>query len=213
MDKFYFVLGNEKAQAFKNMINSFDEFLKLNFKNEVTQGQRIMKFIYVLNMNGCKLDTSWIFNLQKDKEAQERFEKSGMRKEIWIKINENYSDFSDQEKDLLLTVYTADFKEKVIPLVKSDSGIILDNNSRKTYEDYFHFNSKGLFLKGLAAIQDQDTLIRDYVEAKNIAGDTSVLLLLGGLNQFDEKTLEKPYIKMIIVAEIYINLLEKYIKK
>ena len=79
-------------------------------------------------------------------------------------------------------------------------------------KDYIEFNTFGLYLKGLAEIQDLDTIIRDYCDVKFAAGAISPQLMINGLLRFDEETLEKPYLKMIIIAEFYLFLLEREIK-
>ena len=78
-------LGIEKAQSFQNLIDSYRNFLDLNYSNTATLGEQTRKFMMqMVNGETITYDSLDALNLIRD------LEESGLRQDIYLYSNETY---------------------------------------------------------------------------------------------------------------------------
>lgn len=211
------ILGVEKTSALDRLVSSFQEFLEINYPED-DLGEKTRMFLFEME----RLDnTNWEFEKKKNKDVINLIETSGLRKEMYIYLSEDYKgkydiyDIFNSPYDDDTTVFELgelhleDIEEELIPI--NDSA-----NSRVKTEiniDYTKFNINGDYLYALAKAYSQDTFILEYIDMKLNVGDISHSLVSGGfLSNYNNVELELPIVQRLIAVEIYYPMLSYIIE-
>lgn len=210
-------LGTKKSEALNKLVFSFDDFIKTNYGD--VNDKNIRAF---LNDFSCEdsLNSILIFETEKNKKILEDVEKTGLRKDIWLYGSEtDYKEYpileltSKTEQNDSLKVVELDIKDEFIP-IRSDKSINYDSLEKAIklrWDTTLSSNQRGAFLFGLYKYSN-DTIIKDYVEAKtSVGGDISPCLISDGLLSL-RTDLNNVYIKYIILTEIYYSMIKDNIK-
>jgi len=219
--KFNHFLGYEKSNVLDSAVYSMDLFLKNNFNNYKNQKKRIKEFLKYINDNGLIIDSNWTFTSDLNKRILTNYETSGLRKEIYIKNNEEYNSeynmndmwkfYYDELYDTINvdTVSQVQIKEEIIPITRNGEIYEPEPNIES-----FDFNIYGKYLYGLWKYNQEDKYIIDYVHVKILAGDISLNLMINSFLQFlKPKDYLNPFIKRIIAIELYLYLIKNEIEK
>lgn len=179
-------LDPQKIAALDLAIESFDKFLNLNFDSNKTEKEKIIDFLS--HYSDTNVAKTWHLPDNLNQEILIAFENSGLRKEVWLYNCEN-----------------GDSQEEIIEPVEYKSTINLDS--------ILDFNYDGIYLKSLKNIQNPDSSIINYIQAKEIAGNLSVYISTKGFKYGLENYETNLEIwKRIIIIELYYDLIKWKIK-
>ncbi|HET6245343.1 MAG TPA: hypothetical protein VFF35_12590 [Bacteroidia bacterium] len=223
-------LGKDKAEALDAAVESFQNFLKINYPDKRTLGERTELFLKTISEEPY-FDQTWNFNSKKDAEIIAEFEKTSLRKDIYLYGFENYDHyfnlnevynpklFENKNSDSIdlgsLDLSPFLEEEEIIELNIEDSiREKRDREFKSRMQNSLFFNNSGLFLYALAKFGAKDTVVTNYLDVKIVAGDILTPMLANGLIQMrDNKKLEEPFIQRIIVAEIYFPIVRAKLKE
>jgi hypothetical protein len=213
-------LGKEKSEAMNDAIQSFDRFLELNYKKEKKNSKRIVLFLKEL-LPQAKFNSTKIFSTSENKKILQKWEKSGLRKEIWLYMNE-IEKYSPNKSNNILelypyqkpdSIYTLDLTE-LLPLEEELTIINTDSieftKSEKTIEEktnYLTTNIFGDYLYGLNKFTDKNSLIQKYVETRVKAGDITPFIFIPNLLE-KNTDFNNPFIKRMILVEFYFKIMK-----
>ncbi len=214
LEKFNHFLGSDKAMALNSAVESFDLFLKTNFLNFDNQSERVKVFLEYIQHH-YEADSSWQFPTDKNQKIILDFEVSNLRKEIWTYGYEEYNPkyciyevlpSAQQSRSNVKSLGEIDdsLVEETIPISYIDSVKIVrqEKEMEEKLQNIHYFNINGQYLYALTKYNLNDTVIREYVDVKVIAGDISLDLLASGLLKH-KINYENPFIKRILVVEFY----------
>ncbi len=222
-------LGTEKALALDNLVVSFQEFLRQNYSSEKSLAAQTQQFLEDLLENDCEPLDSWKFNTKENLKVFNKFEKSGLRKEIYLYRYEldtyelSKSEFSiydiiketesEQTDNLNMGTLEVDFDSLLLDIevpINETTEEDCSANAKREQErqnrrdSSLVFNNYGRFLYGLAKFGGADSSIYQYAEVKLLAGDISPLLITNGLlTNVSPQSFEDPFLQRIIVVELY----------
>jgi hypothetical protein len=222
LNNFNEFLGNDKAEALNQAVESFHSFLDINYPDKKTLGEKTEAFLKEL-AEAPEFDLNdWKFEIQNNSQLVKKFENSSLRKDIYLYQYETYEPYNVREvfnhpflysgkdtnsQDLgSLELDFDDFEEEEIYISEEnrrkfeERERILEEERKKALS----FNEDGKFLYALAKFNKIDTTVINYVYTKIEAGDLSLTLIASGL-LYNRKPLdlEKPFTQRVIVAEIY----------
>lgn len=215
------IIGNDKAEILNKSIESFDEFLRINYNNQTNQNHRIIEFLKTIQKNEYCPDENWIFSTESNKQIIEQFEKSGLRKEIWMygferrERKKEYQEYYDNYRDIAFSTTKSlgslkdlNIEDEIFPLT-NDS---LFMESLK--QDDIRFDSTKIateisnIIIALDKIKPTDSLLINYIETKLIAGSISPSLLINILlYNYERHNFDNPLIKVILVTEFYYGIM------
>ncbi len=206
-------LGTEKAIALNELMLSFDSFIENNY-GEVNN-ESIRDFLKDFSCEDS-LKPNLIFEKEKNERILEEFEKTGLRKDIWLYGSEtDYKEYPILEL-INKTVQTDSLEslelkieDEIIPITKDKSIDYdsLEKSMKLRWDTTLSTNQRGAFLFGLYKFSN-DTIVKDYVEAKtSVGGDISPCLISDGLLSL-KNDLNNIYIKYIILTEIYYTMIK-----
>ncbi len=193
--KFNELLGVEKAEAFNEAVLSFKEFLKVNYPEIEEENQRINQFLQTL-MDTKDFNFNFKFDVEKCARIIEKWEKSDLRKEVWLYGNEDYT-------SLFWSNTGEELEEEIIPITRNE-GIEVETVDISKYLDS---NSAGLYLYGLSEYAPNDTIIQEYVDMKKAIGDISSKTIAESIKKLKIKYNE-PFFMRILVVEFYYDLMK-----
>lgn len=213
-------LGDEKIEALNMLETSFDEFLESNFSNLPTQDKKIKHLLKVVKETG-DLDTNWKFNSTFNIQVIQKLEESGLRKEFWIYGYEEYTPFyyhqflidsiKKENPDTSLTLDSLqfnkiyEFDEEIEMIGNPDS---VDGMSYQEWSDsLLDFNWRGQFIFAIDKFSKNDSVIMEYLDAKEAAGNISPSLIASGL-LYRNSNLDEAFAKRIILMELYYFMIE-----
>ena len=204
------ILGKQQSSAFDLAVESYKKFLELNYSNEEFLTDRNSQFLKDFQSIYTSGPPNWKFPDDIQAVLNE-WENSGLRKEIRLWPNENYqpahfpdldeNDSTDSEK------IEVEIEDVIIPIRMRDNQTV----SEPRIDSSLHSNTFGKFLYALDHCCSTDTLINEYVEVKQIAGDISPSLIAGAYSGFGER-LNDPILMRMIIAELYYFLMTKEIE-
>ena len=213
-------LGQEKANALDQVVNSFDTFLATNFPDKETQGERTLAFLQKLSITFTP-DTSWIFDTKKNIKIIKKLESSGIRKEILLYEYEDYI-----QKYFISNLYLKKGEDSMTEALMVEEEIIeeivlnigldttgeaerrrRDKEMEEKYDSALWFNVFGQFLYGLARFTQKDSLIQGYVQDRICMGRGPFWFLIPSYME-SEIDYDSPFIKRMLVADLYIELLQ-----
>ena len=223
-------LGEQKTGALNTLIQSFDNFLQLNYPQFEKGNARIQQ--YLLDHDKANLyypDSlpKWKFDHKDISSTLEQLEISGMRKEICIygyeKPGNTYSldgffadPFADIDTNDLGSLIIEDLEEEIIPIWYGD----MDSTewqrrieeSERRLDSLLFTNIRGQLLYGLAKFSPNDTTIQRFLEVTNMLGGLpEITMAETRLGQ--EMNFEEPFFKRLIVADTYYFIINAENKK
>lgn len=195
-------LGPQKADALNKLSNSFDSFLSLNYPKSTNASRQFLLDIQAV-LRKSKSIHDWDFrNLELD-EIIGAVEGSGLRSEIWLFEDEEYTPIhlgDDFEDSLYLEI-----EDEIVPITPRNEDT-LKVNHEESERNYWSFNRSGLYLYALNKCAQTDTLVQDYVNAKELAGDISPFIMVDSyLNNFSDYS--DYFIKRLILIEFYYGII------
>jgi len=204
-------LGHEKASALNDCINSFDNFINNNYVDYKNTNKRIRTFLEQLS-NSYIPDSTWILETEENKKILNRFEKSGMRKEIWLYGYEDYEIeyISENNNTDTQKVVNFEIEEEIIPVTRQVDTIDYEKlvkELKSQHDSSLWSNIMGQFLYGLSKYAPHDPDIQSYVEAKQMAGNIASELVVNAFLK-EIKNYNEPFIKRIIFVEFYYNIMK-----
>lgn len=209
-------IGEEKAKALNASVVSFEQFLLKNFPHLDSHKARSKEFLQTLYT-----DFSWTFDTESNKEIIELFEKTGLRKEIWIYNHEDYNPnynidglFPSSEPDSNHNLTTVELNldsidEEIIPLRANMDSLAVATRQKELEEirkNTPYLNLYGEFFYGLAKHTPKDTLIQSYILNQLREGVISPAIIA---SSFLTKAVDHddPFIKRILVVQYYFDLI------
>jgi len=216
-------LGTKKAAALNALIDSFENFLVLNYPKQPTLNERTREFLTdILNNRPLKE-----FNQPNSNGILELLEKSGLRKDIYIYSSEVESYTNDYQIEQYLPIYKVapmdlteineNFEEMLGTIELSEEQILANEKREKRNIEYAkqrpNTNTKGLFLYALAKSMQSDSTTLPYLEFKMTGLDIIPQKLAARyLVNMSKKELEMWYNQIPLIIDIYyFNLLHKQI--
>ena len=223
-------LGSEKAESLDLMVKSLDDFLDNSYSSKSSRQERFNALIQYLSKSS-DYDSNWVFDTKLNGEILNLFEKSGMRSEMHLYSVENYdplffidcdylrerndsikelgSLILEIEDDTLAPIGGMDSLEQI----EMENEIkLLEAKLKKRLDSTLWFNTRGQFLYGLSKFTGNDTLIVNYVKLRLEIGNFSPISFLE-MNMDNGLKYENPFIKRIIVADIYYYMIKADIAK
>lgn len=210
-------LGPDKADVLNSAVQSFDRFLLINFSLDASTST--IEFLKYIQDNSAP-DSSWALPTERNKTIVSEFESSGLRKEIWIYGDEEFEAQYDIHEILLPKEHEpADIhyvgelaldldEELIIPNSEIDTADIasrkkeMDERRRNTPR----VNHSGRYLYALTKFSPDDSILHEYINAKvfgsNISPNLLASVLLSPATDFED-----PFIKRIIVTELYYGIM------
>lgn len=208
-------LGKEKIEALNMLEVSFNDFLESNFPSQPTDVKKIKQLLQVVKETG-EFDKKWKFNSAFNTKVISKLEESGLRVEFWTYGHEKYIPFyyhqflidsiKKEKPDTSLTLdsnqvgKTYEFDEEIEIIGNPDS---VDGMSYQEWSDsLLDFNWRGQFIFAIEKFSKNDSVIIEYLDAKEAAGNISPSLIAGGL-LYRNSDLTEAFVKRIILMEIY----------
>lgn len=206
-------LGTEKAIALNELMLSFDSFIENNYGK--VNDKNIRDFLKDFSCENS-LKPNLIFEKEKNERILEEFEKTGLRRDIWLYGSEtDYKEYPILEL-INQTVQTDSLEslelkieDEIIPITKDKSINYdsLEKSMKLQWDTTLSTNQRGAFLFGLYKFSN-DSLIKEYVELKTSFGDIGVCTIKKGILNL-KNDLSLFYLKLIITVEIYYPLIKK----
>ncbi len=197
IEEFNKFLGQEKAEVLNYTVNSFREFLDLNYPDISDENERVSEFLKTLT-DTKDYNYNFIIDKEQCNTIINRWEESGLRKEVWLYWNEEYTS--------PLRDSTEEIEEEIMPITR-DEGII----DTLDYSKFLDSNAGGLYLYGLAKYAPNDTIIQGYVDGKTALGNISYLSVAEGFKKLKIQYNE-PFFMRILVVEFYYDLIKSKIE-
>ncbi len=220
-------LGTEKAEAMDIALDSFEKFLELNYPDAEDQTKRTKLFLQQLE-NDYRLDSSWVFARSENKEIMRIWEGSGLRKELWLhgyELDTQFpsNDFSSYPNepfnharfDSLYDIGEVDWdhiEAAVSFSTEWDSAEVVKRFKKREERNLnsLYGNPEGIFTKGLAMFGTDDEMVKGYVEIQSYTSGPLPGVLIGGLlSDENDVNLNNPFIRRIILVEIYYPLMHQ----
>lgn len=200
LQKFNEILGEEKAVAFDQAVESYLKFLELNYsgqKSRIDQNSQFLKDIQGAYKSG---PPDWKFP-DDNNSVLALWEESGLRKEIRLWPNEYYvpSHLPEWGENSFADSLPIELEEEIIPITPRDGQFEIEPMER---DSFLMSNTFGKYLYALEQCCASDPLVYDYVEVKHSVGDISPSLMAGAFSTFGEKLNDHIVLRMI-VAELY----------
>jgi len=208
-------LGDEKVEALNMLEESFDEFLESNFPIQPTENEKIKQLLQIIKETG-EFEENWKFNSTFNLQVIRKVESSGLRKEFWTYNYEEYIPYyyhqylidsiKNENPDTILRIdsnqiqriYNSD--EEILIIENPDS---IDGMSYKEWSDsLLDFNWRGQFTFAIDKFSINDSVILEYLDAKEATGNISPSLIASGL-LYRDPDLSEPFVKRIILMELY----------
>ncbi len=220
LNSFEELLGSQKIEALNMLEKSFDEFLETNFSEDQTFDGKIRSLLQLLT-DTENINQELQFNKSLNKSIVNKFESSGLRKEFWIYGYEEYIPFyyhelladsiMKEKPDINIKIDTITLQEmylndeEIIPILEQS-----DSVEGMTYKEWLDssltFNMAGKFIYAIDRYSINDSTIDGYVDAKMSVWNISPVLIASGL-QSNKSDLNEPFVKRIIMIEIYYGML------
>ena len=211
LQEFNEILGEEQSTAFDQAVKSYEKFLELNYSDQKSLVNQNSQFLTDFQNIYTSGPPDWKF--PDDIQAVlNQWEKSGLRKEIRLWPNENYkpNHYPDLDENGSTDPenFEIEIEDEIIPIQDRD-GKIISEPARQ--DSFLVSNTFGKFLYALNQCCSTDTLVKDYVEVKRIAGDISPSLMARAYSGFGER-LNEPIMIRMIIAELYYFLMTKEVE-
>jgi hypothetical protein len=214
-------LGKEKSEAMNDAIQSFDKFLEINYKNEKKNSKKIVLFLKEL-FPRAKFNSTKVFSTSENKAILQRWEKSGLRREIWIYMDEIEKYIPNKNNNILElypnqkpdSIYPLNLTE-LLPIIEELTMINTDSikfvKSEKIIKENINHlttNILGDYLYGLTKFAGKYSLIQKYVETRLKANDITPLIFIPNLLE-KNTDFNNPFIKRMILVEFYFEIMKE----
>jgi hypothetical protein len=157
-------------------------------------------FLEVHQLYDAFFNKNWNFDLEQNEYLVNVFEISGLRKDFWLygyEMNELQID-----DEIILAIMDS----SSLLQYKQDS---IDNLMTKIQTEAYH----NQIIYALDMLMSKDTIISNYLEARNMAGNLSVELLINGLLYApDNYDYNNTLMKIILIDEIYSGMIYESVK-
>ncbi len=172
MDKFENILGESETKYLNEIVSDFDSYLKTKYKD--TNSDSELKQ-YLKDLSESKYPDFWKI----DKMKLDKYLKSN----LFAKYDSIYPDsvwFKDNEINIRFN--ELGITESIIPIKRKKQELNVDSliSSIKKTPKLNEFEPS-YFQIALESIMEKDTLILNYIDAKQTAGNISLRLIASGL--------------------------------
>jgi len=176
-------IGTVHAEVFDELVESFDDFLKMNYPNQASQQERLEAFLKPISESWSSwYNPDWKSDTETNLRLLNKFESIGLRKEVW-----KYGFEHD-------TIYDG----RIFSLDGVEEDYSLDSSS--------HFNMRGMFLYSLTKCCVSDTAVYGYVDARDAAGNIQWSLLAKG-HLINNVSYDNPIHLRILVVDFYLDIM------
>ena len=180
----------QKANDLIKAIESFDNFLNVNFSDSMTTNNKIIQFLEHELRNINSNNDNWILDIKKNQELIDQFEKSGLRKDFWLY---GYEKAELNKND-----------DEIIPIICDSASIVEQREDSVKFLNMRWQSAESQIVYALQEMNTKDTVILSYIDARRIAGNISYGLLLNGLlTVSDTYNYNNILMKIVLVNEIY----------
>jgi major membrane immunogen (membrane-anchored lipoprotein) len=200
IEKFENFLGKYNSELLSTKVDSFEKFLKINFK-DLNLEEAYFEYLNIIE-SGEFEKTDWKYEGTGYAEINELIERSGFRKEVWLRPD-------------TVWIENGDLHFEYVYIDKKDTSIIKGNSLSPKYDlienqdsiiniekQLTTFNINGRFMRGLEMIKDSDSTLISYIEDKQIMRDIAPSIIAGRLI-FYKADFSDYFIKRIIAIELY----------
>lgn len=207
-------LGPEKAAALDEGLASFYAFLEKNFPEEPDFSARTRAFVQQFNEN-YNPDSSWVYNFEARKNLIQVWEKSCLRKEIWIYGYETYSPKYNIRDLVVPETYSTDSLSDIGTLdldliYDSEEDLKIDTVAVAKMEaewaekrrNSLHTNFQGEFFYTLALYAQHNPFVKEYLEVILRENQISPGVMANALIE-NVQDLDNPFIQRVILVEFY----------
>lgn len=232
-------LGSKKSKALNEAVDSFEEFLKVNFPNQDTYSERAFSFLVELdsacNNHGVvySLDWSWTLDSKKNRRVVDLFENSGLRREIWLFGYEEYYPKNDLSELLDTNIFYSSPDTFSPATIQSDSELMEEAEyfskmqgynydtllksmkvKRERRKNSLYNNEFGDYIYGLMKHSKDSSWTKSFAMAQ-IQMAVSPCALVPSLIDFNQTKvdLSDPFIKRIIVVELYFPIIYSNVQR
>lgn len=238
LEAFNETLGVEKSKALDETVDSFEEFLTVNYPNQKTYSERVFSFLLELD-SACNdgifyaQDMSWTLNSDNDKRVVDLFENSGLRREIWLFGYEEYYPKNDISEFLDSNIFYSSPDTFYPATIQSDFELMEEaeyfskmegynydtllmslNLKRERRKNSLYNNEFGDFIYGLIKHSDDSSWTKSFAMAQ-IQMSVSPCVWVRSLIEFNETKvdLSDPLIKRIVAIQLYAPMIYNDIPK
>lgn len=200
IEKFENFLGNDYSELLSRKVDSFEQFLRINFKN-LNLNEAYLEYLEIIE-SGQFENYDWKYEETGRAEINELIENSGLRREIWLRPDTVWI----ENGDIHYEYYYIDNKDTsyikgntISPkydLVENQDSIINIEKQLST------FNLNGRFIGGLELIKDSDSSLISYIDDKHAATNIAPTIIASGL-LYHKADCSDYFIKRIIAIELY----------
>ena len=200
IEKFENFLGKYNSELLSTKVDSFEKFLKINFK-DLNLEEAYLEYLNIIE-SGEFEKTDWKYEGTGYAEINELIERSGFRKEVWLRPD-------------TVWIENGDLHFEYVYIDKKDTSIIKGNSLSPKYdlienqdsiinieEQLTTFNINGRFMRGLELIKDSDSTLISYIEDKQTMRDIAPSIIAGRLIYY-KADFSDYFIKRIIAIELY----------
>ncbi len=190
-EKFERILGEQETTYLNEIVCDLDNYLASTYPDQESKFKT-----YLVDISKSRVKEYWKIESNKLKKYGETnlFGKYDTiyPDSVWyggLSINIKYPDF--------------EFIEEMIPIKRKNGETNIDSmiNSLKIEPKYLLIE-QSVFYPALDSIQESDSLIINYIDAKEAAGNMSPLILVGGL-MYNLNENNEYFAKRIFVMEMY----------
>lgn len=215
-------LGNRESKALDLTVESFIDFLEINFPEYESSVKRKEAFLSYISEHSS-IDPKWLIDSIEAKMLYQKWESSGLRIEVYIYgyEMENYKPKCNISEFLVKD--SSDTLSKLGELQFEPEDTIVDSHfkewlnyeliaSNERFRVQMHTNRSGAFLCALISTSSGNRLVVNYVNAKLAADNLSPAFVASGiLNSADLKN--EYFLDRILVVEYYFWLLKSINKE
>lgn len=214
-------LGTKKSNSLEMLIGLFDNEVAKHLKpNNDTTGI-IRSFILLAEMQAPMYSSDFMsIDSLKTIEVMKSIKQSKLQDDIWLGVNEKYSDketirYYKRTQDSLSNYDEFNVAIDLYETLDLDYDSLFDENDRIIeYDTTRRISRYSSLVKALYTCCSDNIFIKDYCETKIMAEyPSSIIIANEFLENADKIDLNNFYIKSIIVMEFYYHFLYNYVYK
>ena len=191
IEKFENILGKQETTCLNEIVGDLDNYLAENYPHQNSKFNE-----YLVDISESKVDKYWKIDSMKIKKYRES--------NLFGKYDTIFPDSVWYDEQTFKIKYPDfDIVEEIIPLKRISKETNIDSTiNAMRIEPRFLLKTESKFYLALDSIQQSDSLMITYLDAKEVAGHLSPSVLANGLKYYLTESNEY-FAKRIFVMDIY----------
>jgi hypothetical protein len=188
-----------QAEVLDEIIQSFNEFLIINYPNQKTVGAKTEEYLFSLENKTSLFDTSWDFNTNKNIQMLKRFEDSGLRKEFYLWGYE----YEENPYKTYYEVWLLDSNSREVPRPPFGDQQQYLLKQIQEFDSTYSIKTNSKFVNTTKKYLNEPDL-NNYFKVFSAENNMSPVILIEGLPQvLSEEELSNPIIQLLIFRELF----------